>query len=463
LTLPECRRCISTIGVVVHYDPVMATQRAKRKRPVTAEARRVSQRPTTGLLQQRSLRLESNRLLPAVYLRSASYHPFLYRKMIERADASARPGDLVAVHDRKGALFGHGLYNPRSEIVVRMLSHGDVPPDEDFWQQRLEQAVALRRELLRLDQVTDAYRLVHAEADGLSGLVADRLGEVLSAEAFSLGMFQRAEQLLARLTELCGVRHWFVQVERQVHGQEGFLADPLRTPGFPEQVTITEYGTLFRVSFEAGHKTGFFCDQRDNRRRLADFCDGRSVLDLCCYTGGFAIQAKRLGNAADVTGVDLDEHAIALARENARLNQARVQFVHADVFQYMRDMIQNGRQYDVVVLDPPKLIRSRREIDVGTRTHFDLNRLAIQLVRPGGLLLSCCCSGLLSADDFLRLLHAAARQALPHGAPDPSLADARSSGRTIQILAKTGAAADHPVTPNCPEAEYLKAVWLRVV
>jgi 23S rRNA (cytosine1962-C5)-methyltransferase len=222
---------------------------------------------------------------------------------------------------------------------------------------------------------------------------------------------------------------------------------------------MSEFGTKFRVRFAEGHKTGFFCDQRENRRKLATFCRDKSVLDLCCYTGGFALQAKQIGGAGDVAAVDLDESAIALAKDNARLNQARVNFIHADAFGYMRDMIANNRLYDVVVLDPPKLIRNRREIEEGTRKHLDLNRLALQLVKPGGLLLSCTCSGLLSHEEFLRLLQTAARQAFRE--PRASGAAAGAS-KSVQILARTGAAADHPVALECPETDYLQAVWMRV-
>jgi 23S rRNA (cytosine1962-C5)-methyltransferase len=215
------------------------------------------------------------------------------------------------------------------------------------------------------------------------------------------------------------------------------------------------------VRFAEGHKTGFFCDQRENRRRLAAYCAGKSVLDLCCYTGGFAVQAKKLGNAAEVTGVELDEQPLELARENARLNQVRVNFVQSDAFAYMRDMLRNGRQYDVVVLDPPKLIRTRDELEDGRRKHFDLNRLAMQLVRPGGLLLSCSCSGLLDDLEFMKLLHSASRQAGPllEESPGPK---PHHAPRTMQILDKTGAAPDHPVASNCPESEYLRAVWMRL-
>jgi 23S rRNA (cytosine1962-C5)-methyltransferase len=247
-----------------------------------------------------------------------------------------------------------------------------------------------------------------------------------------------------------------------VHGQEGFLTEPAFSENCPRQATIQEYGSRFRVNFAEGHKTGFFCDQRDNRRQLAQYCAGRSVLDLCCYTGGFAIQSKCLGEAGEVTAVDLDERAIELARENAQLNRARIHFVHADVFAYMRDMLRGGRSYDVVVLDPPKLIRSRRELEEGTRKHFDLNRLAMQLVRPGGLLLSCSCSGLLGNVEFTRLLISAARQASVPGDEGDSARRSVTSGRRMQILARTGAAQDHPVAANCPETEYLHAVWMRL-
>jgi 23S rRNA (cytosine1962-C5)-methyltransferase len=413
-----------------------------------------------SLLQQRSLELPAGAALPKISLRSVRLHPHLFRKLVDEVDPSARPGDLVAVYTPQGRLLGHGLYNPRAEIAVRLLNFDGAAPGREFWDARFAQAVQLRRDVLRLDAVTDAYRVVHAEADGLSGLVVDRYGDVLSAEVFSLAMFQRSQAILSRLSGRLGTAQTLVQVPVQTHGQEGFIAGPVRSPGLPQEVVITEFGTRFRVRFEDGHKTGFFCDQRDNRRRLAEFCAGRTVLDLCCYTGGFALQAKRLGNAAEVTAVDLDEKAIDVARDNARLNQQKVHFVHADVFGYMRDMIANGRTFDVVVLDPPKLIRNRRELEEGTRTHLDLNRLAVQLVADGGLLVSCTCSGLLDGAEFLRLLQTAARQA--GKAAREGRADIPTS-RALQILAKTGAAPDHPVTADCPETEYLKAVWTRVL
>jgi 23S rRNA (cytosine1962-C5)-methyltransferase len=407
----------------------------------------------------RPLTLPTDQPLPRVAAKSVGLHPFLYRKRIERIDREARPGDLAAVfvEDR---LAGYGLVNPKAEIAVRMLSLGDHRPDDAWWQSRLESAVRLRREVLHLDDLTDSYRVIHAESDGLPGLVVDKLGDVLSAECFSIGMYQRAAAILERLAPLVGTRHMLIRCGPATVSQEGFEGPPIASEELPPRVTIQEFGTRFRVGFAGGHKTGFFCDQRDNRRMLAGFCARKSVLDLCCYSGGFAIQAKKLGGASEVTGVDLDEEPLALARENANLNQVRVKFVQADAFAYMRDMLAGGRRYDVVVLDPPKLIRNRAELEEGTRKHFDLNRIAMQLVAPGGLMVTCSCAGLLSPDEFLRLIYAGARQA---GEEIPGSSPRRRAARTCQILYKTGAAPDHPVVAHCPETEYLQAVWMRVL
>jgi 23S rRNA (cytosine1962-C5)-methyltransferase len=456
--------------------------------------------PAGHVFQQRPLSPDPAAPLPAVHVRAATAPATLYRKRIDKVE-KARPGDLVAVYGPKERLLGYGLYNPRSEIAVRMIFYGPELPDDARWQAFLEQAVRLRRDVLGFDETTDAYRLIHAEADGLPGLVVDRLGDVLSAEVFNLGMYQRAEAILKMLRQLVGwdelgephqrlrgrgqshfraaagrrgatvsegpkigtVPHCRIAPSPQFLSQEGHLPPVIDSPGLPAEVTIHEFGTRFRVQFASGHKTGFFCDQRENRKRVAEACRGRSVLDLCCYTGGFAVQAKTLGQAADVTGVDLDEEPLRLARENANLNQVRIRFVQADAFDYMREMLRQERRYDVVVLDPPKLVRSRLDLEEGTRKHFDLNRLAMRLVAPGGLMLSCCCSGLLKEEDFLGLLRASANQSGPLISAATDEKAERHAARPMQILARTGAAADHPVLASVPETEYLKAVWMRLL
>ncbi|MCC7421337.1 MAG: class I SAM-dependent rRNA methyltransferase [Planctomycetaceae bacterium] len=431
-------------------------ERPRERRPEEGVSTRWAQRPLSP---------DPTAPLPAVFAKSVGRHPILYRKRIDRVDPGTRAGDLVAVYDLDERLMGYGLFNTKSEMAVRMVRFEPDLPDDAFWQERLENAVRLRREALRLDETANAYRVIHAEADGFPGLVVDRLGDVLSAEAFTPGMFQRGEEILSRLQPLCGTSHTVLRCSPQSESQEGFVAPPISSPQAPGRVTIQEFGTRFRVMFEGGHKTGFFCDQRDNRRLLAGFCRGKTVLDLCCYTGGFAVQAKVLGQAEEVTGVDLDESPLGLARENANLNQARVKFVQADAFGWMREALRHGKRYDVVVLDPPKLIRNRGELEEGTRRHFDLNRLAMQLVSPGGILLSCSCAGLLGEEEFVRLLCSAARQA---GAPLEGTAEEgetmsrRHGPREMQILFRTGAAPDHPVSSECRETEYLKAVWMRL-
>ncbi len=401
--------------------------------------------------------------IPTARVKSVGRHPTIYRKRVEDVDRHAKPGDLLAVYDLDNQMIGYGLFNPRSEIAIRMIRFEYELPDDQFWDELLKSAVQLRRDVLKLDEVTNSYRVIHAEADGLPGLVVDRHGSVLSAEAFSLAMYQRAPEILERLSKLLGTEQTILRTSPASLAQEGFEAEPVITGTMPSRVVIEEFGTRFKVDFAEGHKTGFFCDQRENRKQLASFCKDKTVLDLCCYTGGFAVQAKKLGGASDVIGVDLDEEPLKLAKENANLNQVRCRFVQADAFAYMRDMQSSGRKFDVVVLDPPKLIRSRAEIEEGTRKHFALNRLAMQLVAPGGVMLSCTCAGLLPLSEFLQLIYAAARQAGPEVLAATEEHKARYAARQVQIFSKSGAAADHPVATNCPEGEYLQAVWMRLM
>ncbi|MFH1416723.1 MAG: class I SAM-dependent rRNA methyltransferase [Planctomycetota bacterium] len=383
---------------------------------------------------------------PWVKLRSAKFHTFIYRRMVDEASPDAVAGNCVTVFDRHREVFGHGLYNPRSQIAIRMLNFDAAPVDTAFWQRSIERAVGLRMQTLRLGETTEAYRLVHAEGDGLSGLIVDRYGDVLAVEVTSLGIWRLIGELLPMLHAAAGTRHHSVNVDERVQRQEGFVAKPIRSDGMPTSVKIVENGVRFEVRFDARHKTGFFCDQRDNRQRMARLAKGAEVLDVCCFSGGFGVAAKAIGDAKAVTCVDIDEDAVDLARHNANLNQTRVETTQADAFAYMRQMQVNGRQYDLVVLDPPKLIFGRNDLGEGRGKYFDLNRLAASLVRPGGVLLTCSCSGAMERDDFVGLTTGAARQA----------------GRECQILDITGAGPDHPVSPRCPESAYLKCVWLRM-
>jgi 23S rRNA (cytosine1962-C5)-methyltransferase len=384
--------------------------------------------------------------LPQVRLKIArrSSHPWIFQKMVEKPAARLPGGSVVDVVDRDGQWVGRGFWNGHSRIALRILTADPAEAiDEAFFRGRLARAVALRRDWLGLDGVTDAFRVVHSEGDGLSGLVVDRFGPLLVLEFFAAGMYRFRSAIQDALTSHFPNSRFYWFAEEHVQKQESF---DCRAPEPPPPEVISEHGLRFRVAAGSKHKTGFFLDQRDNRKALASFCTGRKVLDLCCNTGGFAVCAKALGGAAEVVGVDLDESAIGLAKANANLNQARVRFVQADLFAWLRDILPSGQRFDVVVLDPSKQTRDREEVATALKRYLDMNRLVLQVVAPGGILLTCSCTGLVSEEMFLQTLRRAAWQA----------------GRTVQVLRLAGAAPDHPYLVHVPEGRYLKAVFCRV-
>jgi 23S rRNA (cytosine1962-C5)-methyltransferase len=385
--------------------------------------------------------------LPTVKLKIArrSAHPWIFHKMVEKPATRLPGGTVVDIVDRDGQWAGRGFYNGHSRIALRVLTaDANEAVDAAFFERRLEQAIRLRRDWLNLDAVTDAYRLVHSEGDGLSGLVVDRFGGTLVLEFFAAGMYRFRPVLQETLEKHYPGSKFYWFAEEHVQKQESFDCRP---PEPPPPGVITEHGVRFRVAPGSKHKTGFFLDQRDNRKALAEACRGRRVLDLCCNTGGFAVYARALGGAEEVTGVDLDEQVIALAKQNANLNQARVRFVQADLFPWLRETMANGTRFDVVVLDPSKQTRDREEVDFALKKYLDMNRLAMQAVVPGGIFLTCSCTGLVSEEMFLETLRRAAWQA----------------GRMLQVLRVAGAAADHPFLIHVPEGRYLKAVFCRVL
>ena len=385
--------------------------------------------------------------LPQVRLKIArrSSHPWIFQKMVEKPASRLPGGSVVDILDRDGQWVGRGFYNGHSRIALRVLTTDPTEAiDEQFFRRRLEQVIVLRRAWLRLDEVTNAYRLVHSEGDGLSGLVVDRFGSIVVLEFFAAGMYRFRTEIQKILASHFAESRFYWFAEEHVQKQESF---DCRSPEPPAPEVITEHGVRFRVAPGSKHKTGFFLDQRDNRQALAGFCTGRRVLDLCCNTGGFAVYAKALGQAAEVIGVDLDEQALALARQNANLNQVQVRFVQADLFPWLRDILPSGQRFDVVVLDPSKQTRDRETVGVALKRYLDMNRLALQAVAPSGIFLTCSCTGLVSEEMFLETLRRAAWQA----------------GRTMQVLRIAGAAPDHPFLIHAPEGRYLKAVFCRVL
>lgn len=408
-------------------------------------------------------------------------HPNIFRRRIEHVEGNPQAGDWVAVYaqprvlaaedsgvdssqytprsevvEAEPRLFAYGIYNPKSSIAVRLVRWGNDLPDATFWADRIDYAIALRHDVLRLPESTNAYRVLHGEADGFPGIVVDRYADTLSAEVFSFGMMQRGREILEMLGARMGISHFLMAPSPGFSNQESIDVQPVRSNDFPTSVTIQEATTKYRIHFGTGHKTGFFCDQRDNRTQLAAWSPGKSVLDLCCYTGGFSVRAATDGKAAEVTGVDIDEEPLQLAKKNANINHAKVRYCQADAFAFMRDMLALGRQYDIVILDPPKLIRSRLEIEEGTRKHHDMNKLAMQLVKPAGMMLSCTCAGLMDQASFDAMLQSAVRSTgkLPDGS--------RTTPREVQIIRRCGAAGDHPIAVHCPETEYFKSAWMRI-
>ena len=364
--------------------------------------------------------------------------------MTEKPAERLHGGAVVDIIDRDGVWAGRGFFNGHSRITLRLLtSDPNEAIDADFFARRIGKAVELRRKWLNLDAVTDAYRVVFSEGDGLSGLGVDRFGETIVVEFFSAGMFRFRQIIQDVLATHFPDSQFYWFAEEHVQKQESFDCHAMEPP--PPSV-ITEHGMRFRVSPGSKHKTGFFVDQRDNRTALARFCAGKRVLDLCCNTGGFSVYAKALGQAEEGVGGDLDEQVIALAKQNANLNQAKIRFVQGDLFTWLRDILPSGQRFDVVVLDPSKQTRDREEIDFALKRYFDMNKLALQAVAPGGIFLTCSCTGLISEEMFLETLRRSAWQA----------------GRSLQILRVAGAGADHPHMVHVPEGRYLKAVFCRV-
>ncbi|WP_240096341.1 class I SAM-dependent rRNA methyltransferase [Thermomonas flagellata] len=384
--------------------------------------------------------------LPVIRLKNAwnSTHPWIFQRLVEKPAQRPKPGSIVEVVGVDGAFVGRGFYNGHSRIAVRLLERDpDVAVDAAWFARKIGEAVRLRRDILRLDEVSTAWRVVHSEGDGLSGLVVDRYDDLLVVEFFSAGAWRHRSIIFDALrAHFPGCRfHSFA--DEHVQKQESF--DYKDTQGTAPAL-VQEYGVRFRADPAGAHKTGFFADQRENRRWVAAQAAGRRVLDLCCNTGGFAVHAAVAG-AAEVVGVDIDPAVIAIARENAQLNQVRPRFVQADIFPWLRDAAANGERFDLVVLDPAKMTRDREQVIAALKKYLDMNKLALGVVRPGGLFATFSCTGLVSEEQFLDMLRRAAFYA----------------GRKVQVLKVAGAGPDHPWLAQVPESRYLKAVFCRVL
>jgi 23S rRNA (cytosine1962-C5)-methyltransferase len=385
-------------------------------------------------------------LNPTVRLKNAwnSTHPWIFQRLVDKPATRPKSGQIVDVVGVDGVWIGRGFYNGHSRIALRMLERDpDVAVDAAWFARKIGEAVSLRRDVLRLDAVSNAWRVVHSEGDGISGLVVDRYDDLLVVEFFSAGAFRYREWIYDALRQHFPGCRFHASADEHVQKQESF---DFRGTEPAQPAVISEYGVKFRADPAGAHKTGFFADQRENRQWLSQHVEGKRVLDLCCNTGGFAVYAAARG-ASEVVGIDIDEAVIEIAKGNAKLNNVRPRFVQADIFPWLRDAGLRGDQYDVVILDPAKMTRDREQVINALKKYLDMNKLALGVVKPGGLFATFSCTGLVAEDQFLDMLRRAAFYA----------------GRTVQVLKIAGAGADHPFLAQVPESRYLKAVFCRVL
>jgi 23S rRNA (cytosine1962-C5)-methyltransferase len=391
------------------------------------------------------LRLDGDRL---------SRGPWVYARQVEKPSEPVSPGALVEVYDASDRFIGHALYNGYSDVRLRWLSRGRksaLRQPREFLRGLLKRADDLRRRTLRLEAVTDAYRIAHGEGDDLPGLIVDRLGPALVVEHHARGFWELREEVDWALGQLYPGSPVVHKVPTSARRAENFPDDVPEVwcadgREAPSEVEVREHGLRFPVAPGRGHKTGFFCDQRDNRVQLGQWARDRRVLDLCCNTGGFALHAARAG-AREVLAVDLDEVVLERARGAARLNglERAIEFRHQDTFATLREDDQRER-HDLVILDPPKLANSQRDAESALRKYSDWNTLALGAIQPGGLLATFSCSGAVDAGAFLGTVFGAARRA----------------DRRVRLIAQLGPGPDHPQSPDFTRSRYLKGAVLAV-
>jgi 23S rRNA (cytosine1962-C5)-methyltransferase len=378
-------------------------------------------------------------------------HPWVFSGAVTRVEGDPQPGAEVALVTDHGEFIARGLFNPHSNIQVRLYGwDARTPLDEAFWSSRLDEAIRLRRDILKLVGPTTACRLVFSEADGLSGLVVDCYGDWLSVQLTSLALASRREVLTRLLQEKLAPAGIWLRTERGIREAEGLeIADGLLTGEAPPRpLIIEEHGLQYGIDIVEGQKTGFFLDQRDNRLTATRYVRGGRVLDLCCYTAGFAMNAARHGGAREVLAIDVSEPALTMARANAERNELAesIRFEKSDAFKALENLREAGERFDVIILDPPKLARHSRGVPEALRGYHSLNRLAIEVLADDGILVTCSCTGYVERAMFENMLAEAAL----------------SARRRLQILEVRGASADHPTSVACAETDYLKCYIGRV-
>ena len=374
-------------------------------------------------------------------------HPWIYKSQIKKISKGARAGCDVLVKSSKGSVIGVGYYNPSSEIAIRILSKDRQTIDRSFFTARLRAAKEYR-ESLRID--ANALRLVNSESDLIPGLIVDRYADTIVVQFLTLGTDSRRDMILDAIQEVWAPMSIYGRsdgVYRELEGMEtrkGWLRGSGST-----RIEISEKDTRYWVDIESGHKTGFYLDQRESRLFIGSWESwaGKKVLDCFTYTGGFALVAARHG-AKQVIGLDLSDVSVELARENANLNQVQgCEFRKENVFDTLRRCEQEGESFDAVILDPPSFTRSKQAVDKAHKGYKEIHLRALKILKPGGLLLTFCCSHHIGMEEFQKIVLEASR-------------DAR---RSLKIRKWFYQAKDHPVILSIPESLYLKGLAAQVI
>jgi 23S rRNA (cytosine1962-C5)-methyltransferase len=393
-------------------------------------------------------------LLPGKDRSLSRRHPWIFAGQVDRLSGRARPGDTVDVVAANGRPLARAAFSPESKIRARVWSFDpDEVIDDAFFKRRVAAAVERRLALPELRE-QEGLRLIHGESDGLPGVVADRYGDTIVVQLTAVGADKWRKAIVGALHKATGCPRIYERSDVNVRRLEGLepttgwlLGESLQEP--TEPLTIVENGVRMKVDIVAGHKTGFYLDQRDNRLLTRGLAAGRAVLNCFCYTGGFSLQALA-GGAASVLSIDSSGPALATAAENLALNPpldaSRAEWREADVFNALRTMKNDGQHFDLIILDPPKFAPSAAHADSAARAYKDINVLGFRLLNPGGLLMSYSCSGGIGPELFQQIVADAAVDA----------------GRDARILRRLAAAPDHPVALHFSEGEYLKGLLCQV-
>ena len=373
--------------------------------------------------------------------RVRSGHPWLYASEIERVEGESAAG-VAEVYSAKGTFLARALYNPASQIALRILTTHDEPIDADFFARRVRTAWEYRQRFCDVN----SCRAIYAEADFLPGLVVDKFGGVLVVQVLSLGMELWKRELTDILVEVIRPEGIYERNDVPVRRLEGMQETTgLLYGDVPDRVPMVENGIVYAVDVKHGQKTGFFLDQKENRAAIAPLCPGARVIDMFCHNGSFALNAAKYG-AREVTGVDISEEALAVARDNARANGLDANFEAHNCFDLLCALSDQGEKYDLVILDPPAFTKTRQMTERALRGYKEINLRGMKLVPDGGFLVSCSCSQHVDDAAFTAMLNEAAR-------------DAKKKLRMVEFRTQ---AKDHPILPASPETKYLKCAILQV-